>query len=118
MSSLHNGDVNGKADDHVSAGAAQAPSPAPAPASTSTPATPPKPDVAPDQVEKSLLDESKKAGAPGFQFDPNASPEDKAEAAKNVCYMCLLCFFLFSYTMHVLTWWLECSRRSSTSGSP
>jgi len=35
-------------------------------------------------AEKVIVDESKKAGAPAFQFDPNASPEEKAAQARAV----------------------------------
>lgn len=37
-----------------------------------------------EDVEKVLVEESKKAGAPAFQFDPNASPEEKAAQARAV----------------------------------
>lgn len=43
-----------------------------------------KSQVRPETVEKVLVEESKKAGAPAFQFDPNAPPEEKAAAAKAV----------------------------------
>ncbi|KAF3483927.1 uncharacterized protein GIQ15_03251 [Arthroderma uncinatum] len=36
----------------------------------------------PESVEKKLVVESEKAGVPAFQFDPDASPEKKAEQAK------------------------------------
>lgn len=39
---------------------------------------------APEAIEQKLVDESKKAGVPAFQFDPDASPEKKAEQAKMV----------------------------------
>ncbi|KAF3891487.1 Tricalbin [Trichophyton interdigitale] len=35
-----------------------------------------------ETIEQKLVDESKKAGVPAFQFDPDASPEKKAEQAK------------------------------------
>ncbi|KAJ5806811.1 Tricalbin [Penicillium riverlandense] len=41
----------------------------------------PQSKVNPDTVEEKLVDETRKAGVPAYQFDPNASPEDKAEAA-------------------------------------
>lgn len=44
----------------------------------------PQVDVQPEAVEKALLDETKKAGVPAFQFDPNAPPEEKAAAAQSV----------------------------------
>lgn len=37
-----------------------------------------------EDAEKVILEESKKAGAPAFQFDPNASPEEKAAQARAV----------------------------------
>ncbi|KAK2814670.1 hypothetical protein FQN49_008114, partial [Arthroderma sp. PD_2] len=36
----------------------------------------------PESVEKRVVEESEKAGIPAFQFDPDASPEKKAEQAK------------------------------------
>lgn len=42
------------------------------------------PDIAPEAVEKVLVNETQKAGAPAYQFDPDASPEQKAAAAKAV----------------------------------
>ncbi|CAL5869238.1 uncharacterized protein PFLUO_LOCUS3466 [Penicillium psychrofluorescens] len=41
----------------------------------------PQSKVNPDKVEEMLVDETRKAGVPAYQFDPDASPEDKAEAA-------------------------------------
>lgn len=35
-------------------------------------------------AEKVIVEESKKAGAPTFTFDPNASPEEKAAQANAV----------------------------------
>ena len=37
-----------------------------------------------EDAEKVLVDESKKAGAAAFQFDPNATPEEKAAQARAV----------------------------------
>lgn len=37
-----------------------------------------------EDAEKVILNESKKAGAPAFKFDPNASPEEKAAQAHAV----------------------------------
>lgn len=39
----------------------------------------------PELIEKKLVDESKRAGVPAYQFDPDASPEKKAEQARMVC---------------------------------
>lgn len=41
-------------------------------------------DVPPEAVEKVLVNETKKAGAPAYQFDPDATPEEKAAAAQAV----------------------------------
>ncbi|KAK5938244.1 Tricalbin-2 [Knufia obscura] len=35
-----------------------------------------------EDAERVMVEESKKAGAPAFQFDPNASPEEKAAQAR------------------------------------
>lgn len=44
----------------------------------------PESKVNPDTVEQTLVDESRKAGAAAYQFDPDASPDDKAAAAEAV----------------------------------
>lgn len=44
----------------------------------------PQSDLNPEAVEKALLEESRKAGAPAYQFDPDATPEEKAAAVKAV----------------------------------
>ncbi|BCS23392.1 putative membrane bound C2 domain protein (vp115) [Aspergillus puulaauensis] len=36
----------------------------------------------PDKVEQQLVDETRKAGLPAYQFDPDASPEEKAAEAE------------------------------------
>ncbi|CRG83503.1 Tricalbin-1 [Talaromyces islandicus] len=46
-------------------------------------ASDPQSNIQPELAEKKLVDESRKAGAPAFQFNPDASPEEKAEAAKS-----------------------------------
>lgn len=38
-----------------------------------------------EAAEQVLVDETRKAGLPAFQFDPATSPEDKAAAAEAVC---------------------------------
>ncbi|KAL1964578.1 hypothetical protein VTN77DRAFT_6875 [Rasamsonia byssochlamydoides] len=43
----------------------------------------PQPNIQAETTEKELVEESRKAGAPAFQFDPDASPEEKAAAAKS-----------------------------------
>ncbi|KAL2010877.1 hypothetical protein VTN00DRAFT_3595 [Thermoascus crustaceus] len=42
----------------------------------------PQSDLNPEAVEKVLLEESRKAGAPAYQFDPDATPEEKAAVVK------------------------------------
>lgn len=49
----------------------------------------PQSQVNPDKVEQVLVEESHQAGASAYQFDPNASPEQKAEAAKGVGFPCV-----------------------------
>jgi hypothetical protein len=44
----------------------------------------PKSNVTSDDAQKFMADESKKAGVAAYRFDPNASPEEKAAAAKAV----------------------------------
>ncbi|OOF90013.1 hypothetical protein ASPCADRAFT_212308 [Aspergillus carbonarius ITEM 5010] len=43
----------------------------------------PQSNLHPEAVEKTLVEETRKAGVPAYQFDPNASPEEKAAAAKS-----------------------------------
>lgn len=40
--------------------------------------------VTAEDAEGVMTDESKKAGIPAFQFDPDASPEEKAAQARSV----------------------------------
>ncbi|KAI9372129.1 C2 domain-containing protein [Aspergillus egyptiacus] len=42
----------------------------------------PESPIDPAAVEAKLVDENRKAGLPAFQFDPDASPEEKAAAAE------------------------------------
>ena len=44
----------------------------------------PKSDVTAEDAERKITDESKKAGVAAFQFDPNATPEQKAAQARAV----------------------------------
>lgn len=47
--------------------------------------------VTAQEAEEIMIDESKKGGAAAFQFDPYASPEEKAAQAEAVSiYLCLL----------------------------
>ena len=40
--------------------------------------------VSPEDAEGVMMEESKKAGIPAFEFDPDASPEEKAAQARSV----------------------------------
>ncbi|RAK77104.1 putative membrane bound C2 domain protein (vp115) [Aspergillus fijiensis CBS 313.89] len=42
----------------------------------------PQSDIRAEDVEKTLVEETRKAGVPAYQFDPDASPEAKAAAAR------------------------------------
>lgn len=44
----------------------------------------PESKVNPETVEQTLVDETRKSGGAAYQFDPDASPEDKAAAAEAV----------------------------------
>lgn len=44
----------------------------------------PQSHVNPDIVEEKVVKEAQQAGAAAYQFDPDASPEEKANAAKGV----------------------------------
>ena len=44
----------------------------------------PKSSVTAADAERVILDESRKAGAVALQFDPNASPAEKAAQARSV----------------------------------
>lgn len=56
----------------------------------------PQSQIKPELVEKKLVEESRKAGAAAYQFDPNASPEEKAKAANSVSDSFLFLVSLFS----------------------
>lgn len=43
--------------------------------------------VTAEDAERVMVEESKKGGAAAFQFDPEASPEEKAAQAAAVCIM-------------------------------
>lgn len=45
----------------------------------------PQSSVNPEIVEEKVVKEAQQAGAAAYQFDPDASPEEKANAAKGVC---------------------------------
>ena len=49
----------------------------------------PQSNLTAEDAEKVLLDETKKAGMPAYQFNPDASPEEKAAEAQAVS-ICLL----------------------------
>ena len=44
----------------------------------------PKNQVTAEDAEGVMTEESRKAGIPAFQFDPDASPADKAAQARSV----------------------------------
>jgi hypothetical protein len=44
----------------------------------------PQPAIPPDVIEKALVEESLRAGAVAYQFEPDAPPEEKAAVAKSV----------------------------------
>lgn len=44
----------------------------------------PNSSVTAQDAERVMLEESKKAGSAALQFDPNASPEEKAAQARSV----------------------------------
>ncbi len=50
----------------------------------------PNSKVTAEDAEGVMTEESKKAGVPAFQFDPNASPEEKAAQARSVSLLFLL----------------------------
>jgi hypothetical protein len=47
----------------------------------------PNSDVTAEDAERVFVEESKKAGATALQFDPDATPEEKAAQAKAVSSM-------------------------------
>lgn len=44
----------------------------------------PQSHVNPDIIEQMVVDEARQAGSAAYQFDPDASPETKANATKGV----------------------------------
>jgi hypothetical protein len=44
----------------------------------------PNSSVTPEAAQKKIVDESKMAGVAAFEFDPNATPEQKAAQARAV----------------------------------
>lgn len=44
----------------------------------------PNSNVSPEDAQRKMVEESKKAGVAAFTFDPDASPEEKAAQAKAV----------------------------------
>lgn len=47
----------------------------------------PQSHVNPDKIEQKVVDDAREAGVAAYQFDPDASPEDKANATKGVCIL-------------------------------
>ncbi len=45
----------------------------------------PNSNISAQDAEQVMINESKKAGIAAYQFDPNASSEDKAAQAESVC---------------------------------
>lgn len=45
----------------------------------------PSSSITAEQAEDAVMNEAKQAGAPAFQFDPNATPAQKAAQMKEVC---------------------------------
>lgn len=45
----------------------------------------PESKVSAQDAERTMVNETMKAGGAAYQFDPNASPEEKAEQAQSVC---------------------------------
>lgn len=58
----------------------------------------PQSKIQPELVEKKLVEESRKAGALAYQFNPNDPPEEKAKAAIAVSPLSV-CFQVLSDTM-------------------
>jgi hypothetical protein len=54
-------------------------------------------DITPDAVEKKLIDETHDTGAAAYQFNPDASPEEKASAARGVCPLIIRVVFLLTH---------------------
>lgn len=46
----------------------------------------PNSTVSAQDAEQTMINESLKAGGAAYQFDPSASPEDKAAQAQSVCH--------------------------------
>lgn len=68
-------------------------------------ATDPQSKIQPELVEKKLVEESRKAGAAAYQFNPNDSPEEKAKAVNAVSQ--LLCEFCLSNKMANLDCYMQ-----------
>ena len=47
----------------------------------------PKSSVTAQDAEDTMIRQAKAAGAPAFEFDPNATPEQKKAQMKAVCYV-------------------------------
>lgn len=57
---------------------------------------------APEALEQDMVEETNKSGGVAYQFNPDASPEEKAAAAETVCprIICVAaCLFAFA------DWW-------------
>lgn len=51
----------------------------------------PHSSISAQDAELAVVIEAKRAGVAAFQFDPNASAEEKAAQARAVCYHRLMC---------------------------
>jgi len=47
----------------------------------------PNSNITSEDAEQSMVDETKKAGIAAYQFDPHASPEEKAAQARSVSHV-------------------------------
>lgn len=77
----------------------------------------PQSNLNPEDAEKVLLDETKKAGMPAYQFNPDASPEEKAAEAQAVSCLSRLVSVAIgsSRGLHWLAWLLSWADGSSAS---
>lgn len=47
----------------------------------------PNSSVTAEDAQKSMINETKKAGGAAYEFDPNASPEEKAAQIRSVSFV-------------------------------
>lgn len=70
----------------------------------------PDSNVTSEDAKKVMEQEAKKAGIPAYRFDPNASPEDKAAAARAVSFLPAIIWMICMLT----DWMPRRNRRDST----